>query len=232
MPEAASELEVFAAWTFVIFVGGFLLQRWARKLIQFIRSPGPFERLQTRWPGLDRSTLQFFLVAHHMDETAAGDAIERKVLSGGIPALIDVTVEKHGDKKLGCLLMGLPAHIPSVSKVVPGGLVDRQLRVGDMICRVNGELAGDVVNAQRLLAEATGVVRIEVHRSSATKPVQDQGPGRTICEPHTAAVPAHEPAEALVATDCDTGRPSAEHDDGPRRRTRGEAAGDALHVGT
>ena len=162
-----SEVELFAHGTFAVLVGGWLLQRWARKLLYPQPTLTPLVRLQARWPGFGRTELERFLTAHGGDAQAAGNEMQRQVLSGELSTLIDVEVQKDGSARLGCVLSGQPSQLASVAEVVPGGLVYGGLRVGDTICRVNGEVAADVQAAQRLMVEATGVVRLQVHRGPA-----------------------------------------------------------------
>ena len=86
------------------------------------------------------------------------------MLDDELPTLTIVEIHKQGGTKLGCTLLGKPLEMASVSNVVPGSLVADALRVGDMIVRVDGEVAADVQIAHRLLGAASGTVRLQVHR--------------------------------------------------------------------
>ena len=109
------------------------------------------------------SELEETLASHGGDAEAAGDRVQQQVLDGHVPILVDYEIVKQGSR-IGCTMTGMPSHLPSVSDVAPGSLVAGSLRVGDAICRINGQPALGVQLAQRLLSEATGTVQLQVHR--------------------------------------------------------------------
>eukprot|EP00966_Prymnesium_polylepis_P183565 4254279-Prymnesium_polylepis.1 len=161
----ASAIEVAGLWVYVVLVGGWLVQRWARALLTRQSKPTSLDRLCVRWPSFGRDELEQALASYGGDAEAAGESIQEQVLDGRLPTLVDVEVAKeHAGSRLGCMMAGMPSHLPSVSSISAGSLAASALRVSDVICRINGELALGVQLAQRLLAEPTGTVRLQVHR--------------------------------------------------------------------
>ena len=157
-------LEELSLWVYVVLVGGWLLQRWARKM----KHPqSKLDRVHARWPSFSCDELEELIAAHRGDAEAAGATIQQHILSGKYP-LVELEMTKEDvSTRLGCLLSGQPSHLPSVSGITPGSLAAASLRIGDLICRINGEPALGVQEAQRLLMDASGAVRVQVHRRQA-----------------------------------------------------------------
>ena len=165
MPDVAPWLEELSSWVYVVLIGGWLIQRWARKMANPQSKQGSLDGLHARWPSFRRVELEGFIAAHGGNVESAGATIQQEVLCGKRPGLIHLEITKEdASNRLGCVLAGSPTHLPSVSGVTPGSLAAASLRVGDVLCRVNGEPALGVQEAQRLLVAASGVVRLQVHR--------------------------------------------------------------------
>ena len=160
----AAWLEELSLWVYVVLVGGWLLQRWARKMAH---PQSKLDRVHARWPSFRCDELEELIAAHGGDAEAAGATIQQHILSGKYPLVELVMTKEHVSTRLGCLLSGQPSHLPSVSGITPGSLAAALLRIGDLICRINGEPALGVQEAQRLLMDASGAVRVQVHRRQA-----------------------------------------------------------------
>ena len=160
----AAWLEELSLWVYVVLVGGWLLQRWARKMAH---PQSKLDRVHARWPSFRCDELEELIAAHGGDAEAAGATIQQHILSGKYPLVELVMTKEHVSTRLGCLLSGQPSHLPSVSGITPGSLAAASLRIGDLICRINGEPALGVQEAQRLLMDASGAVRVQVHRRQA-----------------------------------------------------------------
>ena len=141
MPEVATWLEELSSWVYVVLIGGWLLQRWARKMANPRSKQGGLDRLHARWPSFGRDELEEFIAAHGGDAEATGATIQQQVLAGKHPSLVEIEMTKENvSTSLGCMLAGQPSqHLPSVSGITPGSLAAASLRIGDLICRVNGE---------------------------------------------------------------------------------------------
>jgi len=162
MPET-TWLDELSSWIYVVLIGGWLIQRWARKFLN--RKQRTLVALQARWPSFERTELEAYMSVHGGNAEAACASIQQKVLSGELQSLRSVEMIKEtASTPLGCMMAGMAGHLPSVSDIVPGSLAAASLRIGDTICRVNGEPALGVQTAQRLLQRATGVVRLQVFR--------------------------------------------------------------------
>lgn len=160
-------MELVSAWVTVILGGGFLIYRWVTKLLYPAFSPGALYHLQAWYPSFTILELQGFLAAHGGDAEAAGKAVDQQILAGELRDLIEFEVHKEDSTTLfGCTMTGRPSALPCVSAIAPGSLVadNGTLRIGDTICRVNGEVAIGVQTAKRLLADVTGAVRLQIHR--------------------------------------------------------------------
>jgi hypothetical protein len=142
MPEAATWLEELSSWVYVVLVGGWLLQRWARKVAHPRSKQGGLDRLHARWPSFRRDELEELVAAHGGNAEATGATIQQQVLSGEHPSVVEIEMTKEdASTRLGCTLTGQPSHLPSVSGITPGSLAAASLGIGDIICRVNGEPA-------------------------------------------------------------------------------------------
>ena len=107
MPEVATWLEELSAWVYVVLIGGWLLQRWARKVANPQIKQGGLDRLHARWPSFTRDELEEFIAAHGGDAEAAGAAVQQQVLSGNHPSLLEVEMTKEdASTRLGCMLAG------------------------------------------------------------------------------------------------------------------------------
>lgn len=157
-------LDQLSSWVYVVLIGGWLIQRWARKFLN--RKQRPLLLLQARWPSFARAELEDYILMHCGDAEASCASIQQNILSGELQSLSSVEMIKEtANTRLGCTMAGqLTDHLPSISDVAPGSLAAVSLRIGDTICRINGEPALGVQTAQHLLREATGVVRLQVFR--------------------------------------------------------------------
>ena len=140
----AAWLEELSLWVYVVLVGGWLLQRWARKMAH---PQSKLDRVHARWPSFRCDELEELIAAHGGDAEAAGATIQQHILSGKYP-LVELELTKEDvSTRLGCLLSGQPSHLPSVSGITPGSLAAASLRIGDLICRINGEISAAAAHA-------------------------------------------------------------------------------------
>ena len=99
------------------------------------------------WPSFRCDELEELIAAHGGDAEAAGATIQQHILSGKYPLVELVMTKEHVSTRLGCLLSGQPSHLPSVSGITPGSLAAASLRIGDLICRINGEISAAAAHA-------------------------------------------------------------------------------------
>jgi hypothetical protein len=82
------------------------------------------------------------------------------------PLEITLPLPRDGDAPLGLGLHALGEEgsgLVLISSVAPGSLAEKQLRPGDMLRSINGSaVAGDVAIANSLIADAPGVLQLQV----------------------------------------------------------------------
>jgi hypothetical protein len=148
-----------------VVLGGWLVVRWINKFLSW--RAAPLDSLRERWPGFDTVELQKFLSEHRGDAEAAGATIQLQVLDGTLPELLEVVISKGVDDRLGLVLGARESSsdLPFVAEAVPGSLAEGLVRVGDMLCRINGSSPIEgVPEARRIIAETSGMMVLQLHR--------------------------------------------------------------------
>ena len=117
-------LEELSLWVYVVLVGGWLLQRWARKMAH---PQSKLDRVHARWPSFRCDELEELIAAHGGDAEAAGATIQQHILPGKYP-LVELEMTKEDvSTRLGCLLSGQPSHLPSDhARQLGGGLAQNR----------------------------------------------------------------------------------------------------------